>query len=194
MILQNRIAQNQKRRRIMSIYDYSYQSLEGKAVSLSEYAGKVMLLVNTASKCGFTPQYEGLEMLYKQYGARGFVVVGFPCNQFAHQEPGGEAQIRAFCQIRYGVTFPLSQKIDVKDENAAPLFRYLTSQRQFAGFGKGAKAKMMALMTKAKPGDADIQWNFTKFLVDRQGNVAARYEPTAAPEELADDIEKLLGE
>ncbi|MDR1449279.1 MAG: glutathione peroxidase [Propionibacteriaceae bacterium] len=178
----------------MSVYDFSYTAIEGKEVSLSDCKGKVLLIVNTASKCGFTPQYAGLESLYKKYSNRGLVVVGFPCDQFGHQEPGSEEQIHEFCQVRYGVTFPLSRKIEVNGEQAHPLYQYLKSQKQFAGFGKGAMAKMLKLMTKAEPGASDIKWNFTKFLIDRAGNVVGRYEPTAKPEEMAADIEKLLEE
>ncbi|MDR1558609.1 MAG: glutathione peroxidase [Clostridiales bacterium] len=177
----------------MSIYDFSYTSISGGVVKLSEYAGKALLILNTASKCGFTPQYEGLEQLYKTYGERGLVVIGFPCNQFGKQEPGGDDQISEFCKVRYGVTFPLSTKIDVNGENAHPLFKWLKAQKPFEGFGKGAKAKMMSVLTKAKIGDSDIKWNFTKFLIDRDGGVSGRYEPTVEPQSLINEIERLLG-
>lgn len=180
----------------MSIYDYQYTSIENKPVQMSEYKGNVLLIVNTASKCGFTPQYEGLEALYQKYKDRGFSVIGFPCNQFMEQEPGSGEEILQFCSVRYGVTFPLSQKVDVRDETAIPLYQYLTSQKGFQGLGKGVKAKALELMLKAryKDGfpDEQIKWNFTKFLIDRDGNVAARYEPTVEPMDIADDIEKLL--
>ncbi len=180
----------------MSVYDYAYTSIENHPVEMSDYKGKVLLIVNTASKCGFTPQYEGLEALYKKYQDRGLVVIGFPCNQFMEQEPGDGQTIAEFCSLRYGVTFPLSEKVDVRDENAIPLYRYLTAQKGFEGFGKGAKAKAMALMLKAryKEGFSDnqVKWNFTKFLIDRSGNVAARYEPMVEPKDIAGDIEKLL--
>jgi len=156
----------------------------------------VLLIVNTASKCGFTPQYKGLEALYQKYKDRGFAVIGFPCNQFMDQEPGSEQEISEFCPVRYGVTFPLSQKVDVRGETATPLYQYLTSQKGFQGLGNGMKAKTLELMLKAryKDGfsDAQIKWNFTKFLTDRGGNVASRYEPTVEPKDIADDIEKLL--
>lgn len=180
----------------MSIYDYSYTSIENQPVQMSEYHGKVLLIVNTASKCGFTPQYAGLEELYRKYQDRGFVVVGFPCNQFMGQEPGDEHAISEFCSVRYGVTFPLSQKVEVRDENATALYRYLTAQKGFEGLGKGVKAKAMELMLKERYkggfSDPQIKWNFTKFLIDREGNVVSRYEPTVEPEDIAGDIEKLL--
>lgn len=180
----------------MSVYDYEYTSIEDRPVKISEYKGKVLLIVNTASKCGFTPQYKGLEELYRQYKDRGLTVFGFPCNQFMEQEPGSEREISEFCSVRYGVTFPLSKKVDVRDETAIPLYRYLTSQKGFAGLGRGMKAKTMELMLRAryKDGfsDAQIKWNFTKFLIDRDGNVVSRYEPTVEPKDIAGDIEKLL--
>ncbi|MDR1540430.1 MAG: glutathione peroxidase [Clostridiales bacterium] len=176
----------------MSVYDYNYTSIEGKTVPLSDYKGKVLLIVNTASKCGFTPQYAGLEELWKAYGDRELVVIGFPCNQFGGQEPGDAEQISEFCTVRYGVTFPLSAKIEVNGKQADPLFVYLKSQRQFGGFGKGAKAKMMSVMTKAKVGEPDIKWNFTKFLIDQSGEVVGRFEPTTEPASIASEIEKLL--
>ena len=180
----------------MSVYDYEYPSIENCPVKISEYKGKVLLIVNTASKCGFTPQYKGLEELYRQYKDRGLTVIGFPCNQFMEQEPGSEREISEFCSVRYGVTFPLSKKVDVRDETAIPLYRYLTSQKGFAGLGRGMKARTMELMLRAryKDGfsDAQIKWNFTKFLIDRNGKVVSRYEPTVEPKDIAGDIEKLL--
>lgn len=180
----------------MSIYDYEYTSIENTPVHMSDFKGNVLLLVNTASKCGFTPQYQGLEALYQRYKKQGLVVIGFPCNQFMEQEPGSEADIAEFCAVRYGVTFPLSKKVDVRGDTAIPLFQYLTSQKGFAGFGKGVKAKALTVMMKGryKDGFADdqVKWNFTKFLVSRDGAVAGRYEPTVAPEDMITDIEKLL--
>lgn len=180
----------------MSVYDYEYTSIENKPVKLSDYAGKVLLIVNTASKCGFTPQYEGLEELYQTYREKGFAVIGFPSNQFMDQEPGTNEEIASFCQLRYGVTFPLSQKVDVRDEGATPLYRYLTAQKGFEGFNRGLKAKAMETMLKAKYkegySDPQIKWNFTKFLIDRTGNVVERFEPTVEPKDLVPAIEKLL--
>ena len=180
----------------MSIYDYQYTSIEGKTVEMSEYKGKVLIIVNTASKCGFAPQYQGLQELYEHYHNQGLVVIGFPCNQFMEQEPGSEQEISSFCSVRYGVTFPLSQKVDVRDETAHPLYKYLTSQKGFEGLGKGIKAKSMELMLKGKYkkdyADPQIKWNFTKFLIDREGNVFGRYEPTVEPKDMKKDIEALL--
>ena len=180
----------------MSIYDYAYTSIEGNPVSMSQYKGKVVLIVNTASKCGFAPQYEGLETLYQRYRDQGFEVIGFPCNQFMDQEPGDEAAISEFCSVRYGVTFPMSAKADVRGDDAIPLFRYLTAQKGFEGMGKGIKNKAFDMMLKAKYKDgykdSQVKWNFTKFLVDRQGEVAARFEPVVEPADIAVHIGKLL--
>ena len=180
----------------MSIYDYAYTSIEGNPVSMSDYKGKVVLIVNTASKCGFAPQYEGLEALYQRYRDQGFEVIGFPCNQFMDQEPGDEAAISEFCSVRYGVTFPMSAKADVRGDDAIPLFRYLTKQKGFEGMGKGIKNKAFDMMLKAKYKDgykdSQVKWNFTKFLVDRHGEVAARFEPVVEPADIAVHIGKLL--
>jgi glutathione peroxidase len=157
-----------------SLYSFSARTLGGETVTFDRYRGKVLLIVNTASECGFTPQYAGLQQIYSRYGARGFEVLGFPCNQFGKQEPGDAAQIGAFCEKNFGVTFPMFEKIDVKGPNAHPLYRYLTSERRGL-FG-----------TKA------IKWNFTKFLVDRDGNVVKRYGPRTAPDAIAGEIEPLL--
>jgi glutathione peroxidase len=157
-----------------TIYDFSTTSLEGKPVSLNDFQGKVMLIVNTASQCGMTPQYKGLQSLYEKYLDQGLVVFGFPCNQFGAQEPGGASDIQSFCQTRYGVTFPMSEKIEVNGSNAHPLYKYLVE----------AKPGLLGLK--------DIKWNFTKFLVDKQGNVVKRYAPTDTPEKIAKDIEGLL--
>lgn len=149
-------------------------TIDGRTQKLGDYAGKVLLIINVASKCGFTPQYEGLEALYRAYKDKGFVVLGFPCNQFGHQEPGGEAAIASFCKSSYGVTFPLFSKIEVNGENAHPLYRLLKSQAPGA------------LGTEA------IKWNFTKFLVDRNGRVIKRYASMDRPDSIAKDIESLL--
>lgn len=180
----------------MSVYDYEYTSIENKAVKMSEYEGRVLLIVNTASKCGFTPQYEGLEELYRTYQDKGLTVIGFPCNQFMEQEPGTDHEIAEFCSLRFGVTFPLSQKIDVREDSAVPLYKYLTAQKGFEGFNRGLKALAMETMLKLKYKDGyednQIKWNFTKFLIDRKGNVVARFEPTVEPKDIAQDIEALL--
>lgn len=156
------------------LYALPVTTADGRTTDLSDYAGKVLLIVNTASKCGFTPQYEGLEALYRQYGPRGFAVLGFPCNQFRAQEPGDAAEIARFCSLTYDVTFPLFAKVDVNGDDAAPLFRHL--KREAPGV-LGSKA---------------IKWNFTKFLVDRDGKVVDRFAPTTKPEAIAKDIEALL--
>jgi len=156
------------------ITDFHIRASDGSDVDLSSYAGQVLLIVNTASKCGFTPQYQGLEALYRRYAGRGFAVLGFPCNQFGHQEPGDAAEIASFCSLNYDVTFPVFAKIEVNGAGADPLFDAL--KREAPGL-LGSKA---------------IKWNFTKFLVDRSGRVGARYAPTTRPDEIAADIEKLL--
>jgi len=158
----------------MSVYDYSAASIRGEDVPLSRYEGNVLLIVNTASECGFTPQYKGLQELYEKYREQGFEVLGFPCNQFGGQEPGGEEQIAAFCETNYGVTFPMFAKVDVNGDGAHPLFQYL--KKEAPG----------VLGTQA------IKWNFTKFLVDRKGNVVRRYASTDAPESLEADIKAAL--
>ena len=158
-----------------SIYDFKAQRLDGSEESLAAYRGKVLLIVNTASACGFTPQYAGLEALYQKFKDRGFEVLGFPCNQFGNQEPGDAAAIGEFCQINYGVSFPLFAKIEVNGANAHPLYDYL--KREASGI----------LGTEA------IKWNFTKFLVDRTGKVFGRFAPATKPEELVGEIETLLG-
>ena len=146
----------------------------GEETNLADHAGEVLLIVNTASKCGFTPQYEGLEALYRKHKDRGFAVLAFPCNQFGAQEPGDSEEIASFCRLTYDVTFPVFAKIDVNGADAAPLFRHLK---------KSAKGVL---------GSEAIKWNFTKFLVDRSGNVVERYAPTTAPEAIEKDIERLL--
>jgi glutathione peroxidase len=157
-----------------AIFDYSAKTLDGKDVPLAEYRGQVLLIVNTASKCGFTPQYAGLEALYEKLHGRGLTVLGFPCNQFGQQEPGPESEIGAFCTKNYGVSFPMFAKVDVNGEAAHPLWRFL----------KAAKRGIL--------GTPAIKWNFTKFLVDRQGDVVARYAPLTKPESLEEPIAKLL--
>ncbi|MHB0769336.1 glutathione peroxidase [Bradyrhizobium sp. 5.13L] len=156
-----------------AIYDFKANSLAGEEVALRRFEGQVLLIVNTASKCGFTPQYRGLEDLYRDLSPRGFSVLGFPCNQFGAQEPGQASEIQEFCSTHYDVTFPLFAKIDVNGPKAHPLYEYL--KRQQSGLLGAA-----------------IKWNFTKFLVDRAGNVVARYAPTARPEGLRQQIETLL--
>ena len=157
------------------IYDFSARDIEGHERSLAEWKGKVLLVVNVASKCGFTPQYTGLEELQKKYGAQGFDVLGFPCDQFGHQEPGDEAEIRNFCSLTYDVSFPMFSKIDVNGDKAHPLYKWLKSTKK--GF----------------LGTEGIKWNFTKFLVNRDGEVVERYAPTDTPEKIGKDLPALLG-
>ena len=157
-----------------SVFDFEVKDIHGKTVPLSRYRDQVLLIVNTASKCGFTPQYKGLEALHRKYQARGLAVLGFPCNQFGAQEPGSEDEIASFCELNFGVTFPLFAKVDVNGDDAAPLYRHL----------KHAKPGLL--------GSEAIKWNFTKFLVDREGNVVERFAPNTEPDALAGDIEKLL--
>jgi glutathione peroxidase len=156
-----------------SIYDFSAKTLAGKDVSLADYRGQVLLIVNTASQCGFTPQYEGLEKLYEELHPKGLTVLGFPCNQFGNQEPGGAEEIGQFCQVNYGVSFPMFAKIEVNGPNAHPLYNYLKQQKSGLFGGR-------------------IKWNFTKFLIDRTGNVIARYGSMTRPEQIRPAIEPLL--
>lgn len=181
----------------MSIYNFSVVTSAGKETTLESYKGKVLLIVNTASKCGFTPQYEELQELYSTYRDSGFEILAFPSNQFAEQEPGSNEEVQEFCRINYGVTFPVFAKIDVRGENAHPLFDYLTKEAPFTGFDKGhpISEKLQEVLEsnfpELLPGDS-IKWNFTKFLINRQGAVAGRYEPTATPMQMKSAIEKLL--
>lgn len=182
----------------MSIYDFSAVSIDGDDVKLSDYKGKVLLIVNTASKCGFTPQYEELQKLYEEYNEKGLEILGFPCNQFKEQEPGENKEIKNFCQINYGVTFPLFEKVEVRGENAHPIFKYLISKAPFKGLDQNHPIgkKLYEILNAASSNyfkDDEIKWNFTKFLIDRDGNVSGRYEPTTSPVAMRGDIEKLLG-
>lgn len=165
-----------------SIYDFKVKAQDGSEVSLSEYKGKVLLIVNTATECGFTPQYKELEALYRKFQDKGLVILDFPCNQFGEQAPGTDAEIHAFCTGQYAISFPQFAKVQVNGPEAEPLFTWLKSQQGFKGFGGGTKAQAMdKLLSQQDPDYAnnpDIKWNFTKFLVDREGNVAARFEPT----------------
>ncbi|MGC3982170.1 MAG: glutathione peroxidase [Steroidobacteraceae bacterium] len=160
----------------MSLYTIEVRDIDGQSTTLAGYQGQVLLIVNVASKCGFTPQYTGLEALYRRYREQGFTVLGFPCDQFGHQEPGDEAEIKNFCSLNYDVSFPLFTKINVNGANAHPLYQHL----------KAARPGIL--------GSEAIKWNFTKFLVNRQGEVVKRYAPNDAPESLAGDIEKVLNQ
>lgn len=158
----------------MSIYEYEVKKINGEAVSLEEYKGKVLIIVNTASKCGLSPQYDDLQSLYVQYKEAGLEVLGFPCNQFLNQEPGDELEIDSYCKLNHGVTFPMFAKVNVNGKDAHPLFSYIT---------ENAPGMM---------GSKSIKWNFTKFLVDREGNIVNRYAPKTKPLEMEEDIKKLL--
>jgi glutathione peroxidase len=157
-----------------TIYDFTAQTIDGQPQALDAYRGQVLLIVNVASQCGFTPQYTGLEALYRKHKEEGFAVLGFPCDQFGHQEPGDEAEIKSFCSLHYDVSFPLFAKIEVNGDGAHPLYKFLKSERT-------------GLL-----GSEAIKWNFTKFLVDKQGNVVKRYAPQDKPESLEKDLEPLL--
>jgi glutathione peroxidase len=157
----------------MSIYSFKVKDARGQAKSLADFQGKVLLIVNTASKCGYTPQYAGLQELYTQMHAAGLEILAFPCDQFGHQEPGSDDEIQQFCQLNYGVTFPVLAKLEVNGAGADPLYQYLTAQ-------------------KPGPKGGDIQWNFTKFLIDRNGRVVERFEPAVKPEELVPAIKERL--
>jgi len=163
----------QENKSTMNFYQFKAKSLQGKEISMKDYAGKVVLIVNTASKCGFTPQYEGLEKLYKDYKDKGFVILGFPCNQFGNQEPGSAEEISKFCTLNYSVNFPMFMKIDVNGEKADPLYKYL-------------KVELPGTLGN------EIKWNFTKFLLDRNGKPVKRYGSIVKPEEITKEIEKLL--
>lgn len=159
----------------MSVYQFKVTTIKGEEVSLENYKGNVLLVVNTASECGLTPQYAELQKIYDQYKDNGFIVLGFPCNQFGSQEPGSEEKISEFCSLNYGVNFPMFAKLEVNGENAHPLFQYLKQE------------------APGQTESSDIEWNFAKFLVDRFGQVVSRYAPTVSPTDISDDIEKLLG-
>ena len=171
-----------------TVYDFKVKDMQGNDVSLSEYQGKVLLIVNTATGCGFTPHYDPLEAMYKEFKDKGFEILDFPCNQFANQAPGTEEEIHDFCTINFGTEFPQFAKIDVNGENADPLFVYLATEKPSEGFGKGIKnaalTKFSDMNNKIFGDKAYIKWNFTKFLVDRQGKVIARFEPTVDMEEV----------
>ncbi len=177
----------------MKIYDYSVIDANGEDHPLSQYEGKVLLIVNTATGCGFTPQYEDLEKMYEDYNARGFEILDIPCNQFGNQAPGSDAEIKEFCTLKYDTHFPQMKKSDVNGPAALPVYAFLKEQAGFKGLGKSPKAAMLSVVTKTmKLDDDDIRWNFTKFLVDREGNVVARFEPTKKMAEVAKEVEKLL--
>ena len=180
----------------MNIYDITVKNNKNEDVELSQYKGKVLLIVNTATGCGFTPHYKELEEMYELYHEQGLEIIDVPCNQFAGQTPGTDDEIHEFCTLKYNTQFPQFKKSDVNGENELPLFTYLKSQQGFAGFGKGVKALAMGTMLKKIDKDyknnPDIKWNFTKFVVDRDGNVVARFEPTTDMKEVQKFVASLI--
>lgn len=180
-----------------TVYDFAVKDRKGKEVSLKEYANEVLLIVNTATKCGFTPQYEELEKLYEKYHAQGFEVLDFPCNQFGQQAPGTDESIHQFCKLTYGTEFPRFKKLKVNGDDADPLYKFLKEQKGFAGFNPEHQLTpvLEKLLSEADPNyaeSADIKWNFTKFLVNKKGHVVARFEPTESIDNIAKQIEELL--
>lgn len=179
----------------MSIYDFNVKAQEGSEVSLSDYKGKVLLIVNTATGCGFTPQYDELQDIYDAHQKDGLEILDFPCNQFGEQAPGDDEEIHSFCTGRYGITFPQFSKIDVNGENAIPLYRYLTANTTFAGFS-GPMSLMLKPIVKKMDSDyknnGNIKWNFTKFLINREGEIVARFEPTTDMKTVKAKIEEVL--
>ncbi len=179
-----------------TVYDFTVKDRLGQEVSLSDYRGKVLLIVNTATGCGFTPHYEPLEAMYRDLKEQGFEILDFPCNQFANQAPGDADEIHQFCTLKFGTQFPQFKKIDVNGENAEPLFAYLATEKPFAGFGKGLKnaalSKFADMNNKQFGNKAYIKWNFTKFLIDREGKVIARFEPTADMKDVRNAVTEAL--
>ncbi len=179
-----------------TVYDFSVKDRSGNQVRLADYEGKVLLIVNTATGCGFTPHYTPLEAMYKDLKDKGFEILDFPCNQFANQAPGSEDEIHEFCTMKFGTDFPQFAKLNVNGEEADPLFAYLATEKPFTGFGKGVKnaaLKTFSEMNNKTFGDkAYIKWNFTKFLIDRKGNVVARFEPTEDMDKVRKAVEEML--
>ena len=180
----------------MGFYDQTVVAPDGEIISMEKYRGKVVLVVNTATGCGFTPHYKDIEAIYEKYHEAGFEVIDVPCNQFAGQTPGTDDEIHEFCSLKYNTQFPQMKKTDVNGENAAPLFKYLKSEKGFEGFGKGPAALAMGVMLskidKNYKDNPDIKWNFTKFVIDREGNVVARFEPTEKMEKVAACVASLM--
>lgn len=167
----------------MTVHDFKVNNIKDEEISLDAYRGKVLLIINTATRCGFTPQYDELQDLYEKYKDEGFVILDFPCNQFGAQAPGSNEEIHSFCDAKFGITFPMFSKLEVNGENAHPLYKFLVSQKGFQGFDEAHElTPVLNQMLKKEDPDFDkkpsIKWNFTKFLIDREGNVAARFEPT----------------
>lgn len=180
----------------MGFYDYEVEKPDGTMQKMSDFEGKVVMVVNTATGCGFTPHYEPMEEMYRDFHDRGFEIVDVPCNQFAGQTPGTDEEIHEFCTLKYHTEFPQMKKSDVNGENAIPLYKFLKSQKTFEGFGKGPKALAMSAMLKTIDKDyknnSEIKWNFTKFIINRDGDVVVRFEPTADMKDVRAFVEKLL--
>lgn len=181
----------------MNIYDYKFINIDGKDLSLEDYKGKALLIVNIASKCGFTPQLEDLQKIYNEYNSQGLEIIGFPCNQFKEQSPGSNSDLNNFCKLNYGVTFTLSEKIDVKGINAHPLFTYLVGQAPFNGFDMNNFSDKLihSIITESSPEslvDNSVKWNFTKFLIGKDGTVLNRFEPRIEPLDILPDIKEAL--
>ena len=177
------------------IYDFKALNNKGSEVDFAQYEGQILLIVNTASKCGFTPQYDGLEALYQKYKDQGLVIVGFPCDQFANQEPGSDEEIAEFCRLNHGVTFPLMKKIDVNGQEAHPIFEFLKTQaptEEYKGLKAKAAATLFKKISKSVEKDSDIKWNFTKFLINRDGSVIKRFPPTMEPADFEKDIQEMI--
>ena len=185
-----------EKEKMKTVYDFTVKNRQGQEVSLGEYQGKVLLIVNTATGCGFTPHYEPLEAMYKDLKDRGLEILDFPCNQFANQAPGSDDEIHEFCTLKFGTEFPQFAKIDVNGETADPLFAFLATEKPFEGFGKGLKMAALnkfADMNNKKFGEkAYIKWNFTKFLIDREGRVVSRFEPTTDMKDVRAAVEAAL--
>ena len=178
-----------------TIYDYKAIASNGKEIDFADYKGKVLMIINTASKCGFTPQFDGLEKLHEKYADRGLVMIGFPCNQFAEQDPGTDGEIQEFCRINYGVTFQIMKKIDVNGKEEHPIFTWLKEQaptEEYKGLKAKAAATLFKTISKSVQKDSDIKWNFTKFLISRDGTTVERFAPTTEPDKIESAIEALL--
>lgn len=180
----------------MSIYDFTVKAQDGSDVALSDYKGKVLLIVNTATGCGFTPQYTELQEIYSEYQEKGLEILDFPCNQFGNQAPDSDEEIYNFCTGRFGITFPQFSKVEVNGENATPLYKWLTENSKFEGFDKNPMGLMLGQvvkkMDKNYKDNSSVKWNFTKFLIDREGNVVARFEPMTSLKKVKEMIEKTL--
>ncbi|MBQ7924259.1 MAG: glutathione peroxidase [Clostridia bacterium] len=180
----------------MSVYDFKVKTRTGEEISLADYQGKLLLIVNTATGCGFTPQYDDLQKIYDEFHEKGLEILDFPCNQFGEQAPGSDEEIHSFCTGRFGITFPQFAKVDVRGENAIPLYKWLEENSTFEGFGKGPMALIMKAVAKKQDknykNNGAVKWNFTKFLIDRNGNFIKRFEPTTSMKQVKQVIEEVL--